>query len=296
VGEEERKRVTQAQQRRERYTMQRQVKVGTHPAILSQGQYEKAMAARKERVNPGRASTQPVPRTYLLGSGLACCVRCGDPLRCTNTTSGEHYLYYRCTAQLRGKSCQGSQRHIRERVLERQIDAMVAELTLPSDWRQRIQQLLDSEDSPDHTVKERRRKELREELRRIGFQHQKDLLTDDEYVRQATPVKAELDQLERQVVARVPERIAMAGEQLITFQSSWGMANKAQKRDMLQLMLDAVYVDTDERQIVGYKPHPDFELLFKQTSMREIDGKFIPNHPQAPAPESSGASDNALAG
>ncbi len=108
-------------------------------------------------------------------------------------------------------------------------------------------------------------------------------------------MKAELDQLTRQAIARAPEHIAVAGEQLITIRSSWELANKAQRRDMLHLMLEAVYVDTDEGAIAGYKPHPDFELLFRQTRMREVDGRFIPDNPMAPAPEPPASTDDVFA-
>ncbi len=45
---------------------------------------------------------------------------------------------------------------------------------------------------------------------------------------------------------------------------------------MLHIMLEAVYMDTDERKIVGFEPQPEFELLFRQTTMRQVDGRFIP--------------------
>jgi DNA invertase Pin-like site-specific DNA recombinase len=276
VGEGERKRRTQAQQRGERYTMQRQVKVGTHPAILSQEQYERAMAARKERVNPGRVTTPQVPRTYLLGAGLARCAICGDPLRCTNSQMGEHYLYYRCTADWRGEDCSSKQLQVREQYLIPQLDQMIDQLELPADWREHTRQLLAADDGSERQMRERRLKELGDELRRLSFQHQKDLLSDDEYVQLATPIKAEQAQLEKQGAARMPEHVELAGEQIITIRASWKMATREQKRDMLHIMLRAVYVDTDERVIIGFEPQPEFELLFRQTSMRQVNGRFIP--------------------
>ncbi len=44
---------------------------------------------------------------------------------------------------------------------------------------------------------------------------------------------------------------------------------------MLHLMLEAVYVDTDDKKIVGYAPAPEFEVLFRQTGMQQVDGRFV---------------------
>jgi hypothetical protein len=49
------------------------------------------------------------------------------------------------------------------------------------------------------------------------------------------------------------------------------MATKEEKRDMLHLMLSAVYVDTNVDSIVGYEPQPEFDLLFRQTTMSNTD-------------------------
>jgi site-specific DNA recombinase len=274
-GEAERKNLAMALKRGEKYVVQSQINHNTHPAIISLSTYENAIAARKKRVKPGRLTTPQSPRTYLLGAGLARCTICGDPLRCTNNQPGRKYQYYRCTALVRGGSCTASQRHVREDLLEPQIDALIGELTLPDDWRERAQQLLAVDDSPNHDAKVQRAKELKEELHRLGFQHQKNLIGDNEYVRQAEPVKAELDQLERLSAARMPEHVVISGEQMITIHSSWAMATKEQKRDMLHLMLSAVYVDTNKHEIVSFEPHPEFALLFAQTSMQRRDGRYI---------------------
>ena len=61
-----------------------------------------------------------------------------------------------------------------------------------------------------------------------------------------------------------------AGEQLITFAPTWSRADKEVRAEML---LD-VFVSVEEREIVGVVPHPDFLPLFRQTSMREEDGRF----------------------
>lgn len=280
VGEAERNKRSEALERGETYKMQPQIRLGTHPAIITQALYQRAIESRSQRATAGRFSPIQVPKVYLLGGGLARCAVCGDPLRCTSSKYGQRYLYYRCTAAWRGSTCASAQRQVREQYLDPQIDGMIEQLVLPDNWRERTRQLLAADSGSEKQVRDQRKKELKDELRRLNFQHQKSLLSDEEYLQQAVPVKAELEQLERQSVARMPEHIAMAGEQLITIRTSWQKATREQKRDMLHLMLNAVYVDTDKREIVSVEPHSEFELLFRQTTMRQVDGRFVVDKPQ----------------
>jgi len=165
---------------------------------------------------------------------------------------------------------------VREKVLEPLIAATIAQLVLPEDWRDIVQQLLNVDDKAERSAVEKRKQELHYELRRLSFQHQKNLITDDDYVRLATPAKNELEQFVRQTVARIPEHVTMAGEQMIAIQSSWVKATKEQKQAMLRLLFRAVYVDTNRGEIVSYEPHPEFDLLFGQTSMTKVEGRYVP--------------------
>ena len=47
---------------------------------------------------------------------------------------------------------------------------------------------------------------------------------------------------------------------------AWENATKEERRNMLRLMLEAVYVDTVSKEVVGLKPKPSFLPLF---SMKE---------------------------
>ena len=279
VGEGERKQLTRSIQRGENYALQKQVKVGTHPAIITQEMHEKATEVRSSRATAGRSASQQYFKTYLLGAGLACCVHCGDPLRCTSSKHGKYYLYYRCTADWRGSICSCGQRQVREEYLEPQLDALVHQLVLPADWRDHVEALLASTNKPSEQVVEHQRQQLRDELRRLSFQHQKNLISDDEYSRQAVPIKAELDQISKHEESRVPAHVTAAGEQMITIRSSWQYANREQRRDMLHLLLKMVYVDTDNRFIVSVVPHDDFELLFTQTVLKRDEGRYLLEKP-----------------
>jgi hypothetical protein len=44
--------------------------------------------------------------------------------------------------------------------------------------------------------------------------------------------------------------------------AAWEIATKEERREMLQIMLDAVYIDMTTNQVVGLKPKPAFLPLF----------------------------------
>jgi hypothetical protein len=72
-----------------------------------------------------------------------------------------------------------------------------------------------------------------------------------------------------------PKSVLTAGEQLITFASTWSRAGKEVRSEMLHVMLLDVFVSVEEREIVGVVPHPDFLPLFRQTKMPEREGRFV---------------------
>jgi len=44
--------------------------------------------------------------------------------------------------------------------------------------------------------------------------------------------------------------------------AAWEIATKEERKDMLQMMLDAVYIDMTSKQVVGLKPKAAFLPLF----------------------------------
>ena len=61
----------------------------------------------------------------------------------------------------------------------------------------------------------------------------------------------------------------------MAFGSAWAKADKAQRHAMLKELFEAVYIDTDEKRIVGVKPYAEFVPLFRQTGMVERDYSFV---------------------
>ncbi len=61
---------------------------------------------------------------------------------------------------------------------------------------------------------------------------------------------------------------------------SWGDATKEERRDMLQMMLEAVYVDVTRGEIVCLKPKPNFLPLFNlDAPIETIAGVLVTGDP-----------------
>lgn len=273
IGEVEREKRSVAITRGERYEMKSQVRNNTHPAIITQEQYEQANAARSMRTNPGRLVPVVSPRIYLLGQGLARCSVCGEPLRCSNGGVHKDLQYYQCAVQFRGMSCSAPRAKFREELMCDSLNRLMNALALPNDWQVRVQQLMTSNSSPDEDDAKARIVELKEDLRRLNMQYQMRVIADEEYVPSVSAMKAELARLERQS-SRVPLQMEHAGDIMISIQQSWQRADKAQRRDMLALLFEAVEVDVAAGAIVSVIPHPDFVPLMGQTGLIERDGRF----------------------
>ncbi|MBM3132813.1 MAG: hypothetical protein FJZ95_07265 [Chloroflexi bacterium] len=67
----------------------------------------------------------------------------------------------------------------------------------------------------------------------------------------------------------------------------WAGANLEERRKLLLIMLDAVYVDAkEEKSIVAVKPKPAFRPIFELTTTREGSNvMLIKEPPDTPDPE-----------
>lgn len=264
IGEKERKKLERQQET--------QIRQGTHEPIITQDLLQRAVAVRATRVNPGRLLTPQAVRTYLMGGGIAHCATCGKPMRCTNSKSSSEYLYYRCASWLRGEPCDAPRLQIREDYLVPQLDEYMGAITLPEDWRQRIQELV-SHDVGAAAI-EKRRQSLRGQLRRLNYQFEHGLIEEKDipdYEKRAQQLIREINS----IVIPNPSRLVDAGEELITLRDSWSKADKAQRHGILKEVFDAVYVDMTTRQIAGVKPFAEFVPLFRQTKLVERDWCFV---------------------
>lgn len=264
VGEKERKKTERE--------WQPQIRQGTHEAIITQELCERAMAARAKRITPGRLLTPQCTRNYLLGGGIAHCDWCGRPMRCTNSKLGHQYLYYRCAAWLRGEPCDAPRVQVREAQIIPQLTDYINALILPEDWQDRIRKSAVADiDAKDW---EKRRNDLRGQLRRLNYQFEHGLIDEADipsYEKRAQKLIREINS----IVIPNHKHLFDIGAQVITIKSVWAKADGIQRRGILKEMFEAVYIDPATKTITGVKPYAEFVPLFRQTKLIEREFRFV---------------------
>jgi len=136
------------------------------------------MKAREKRRNPGRVGATVTNRVYLMGEGIAHCVRCGRPMRCTNSTCARQLLYYRCAPQLRGETCERSHVCVQDIVLLPQLDEYINALVLPDEWQDRARVQFKLNDQREQITK--RRASFHSPLRRLHYQFEQGLFAEED--------------------------------------------------------------------------------------------------------------------
>lgn len=163
-------------------------------------------------------------------------------------------------------------------VPDEQIGRIVEAIELGPRWLEEVLAIISLKDEVER-VKEQRL-DVQEKLRRMAKAYIDGLFPDQEYHRQKKLLEMELESLV------VPQANAAeeAGKLILDLPRLWAEANLEEKRKLLLVMLDAVYVDTKEsRSIVAIKPKPPFSPVFQVATTREGSGVTIMNE----APESS---------
>ena len=128
----------------------------------------------------------------------------------------------------------------------------------------------------------KQRQQVSERLRRLALAFVDGLFPDEEYRRQKRMLEMELESLV------VPEASAAegAGRLLLDLPRLWAGAGLEERRRLLLIMLDAVYVDAKEdRSIVAVKPKPAFRPVFQVAVTREGSGVVLVNEPPDDDPE-----------
>ena len=133
---------------------------------------------------------------------------------------------------------------------------IVSTLTLPRSWRELVLDLLSSKEEVDQMDRERAR--LQEKVRRLQRQYREVEIDEDDYRRELELTRAKLGTL---VVSGHGE-IVQLGDHVEGIVLAWQAATKEERRDLLRLMLDAVYVDMDTKEVTGLQPKPSFLPLF----------------------------------
>ena len=146
--------------------------------------------------------------------------------------------------------------YVRGDAIETEVSETIGELRLPKSWRELVLELLSSREEVEAIRKEQIR--LQEKLRRLKRQYREVEIDEDEYRRELDLTQARLAGL----VLPEEHEVVRLGDHVEGIPSAWRHATKEERRDMLRLMLEAIYVDLDTKQMVGVRPKPSFLPLF----------------------------------
>lgn len=234
---------------------------GLHEPIVTREVFDRCQEMRKKH-HRGPWSFTPRHRTYLLG-GLVRCATCGTRLWAQHLSGRD---YYREESAIRGIPCPNPKGVVRAEVVEGQVEEIITSLRLPSSWRSLVAEYLQASEERERAASERAR--LQERLRRL-----QDLYLDgypkDEYKREEEAIRTALDTLGD------PEEqeVLILGDHVEGLLEAWSCATREEKRDILGMMLEGVYVDVEKKLVLGLKAKAPFTPLLRLCSgaMKVID-------------------------
>lgn len=180
------------------------------------------------------------------------CARCGGRLRGTFVSGKSDYRDF---AREQGRAC--DQRMVRADLAEAALGSFLGRLVLPADWRAQILVLVKARVQAvgDAEAEQARINALLERLKRLFLLGD---LVERAYV-------AERDRLRNQLAALVPPALPdleRAAALLRDFSKLWDAATPPERKQILQTLLAAVYLDVEHGPVVAVEPRAQFAALF----------------------------------
>ena len=242
---------------------------GRHQPIVTQDLFDRVQKMRKEHYK-GPSTYSPRHRVYLLG-GLLRCAHCGEKLWSQHLKDRD---YYREESALRGIPCPNGKKYVRAEIIDDQVSGLVEGLTLPGSWRDLVVSLLNSSEEKEKGLREKKR--LEEKLRRLQHQYREVEIGEDEYRQEKQITEAAIAAFQ----GTEEEQVIQVGDWVEGLVGAWSNATKEERRDMLRLMLEAVYVDMETASVTALKPKPAFLPLFKLEGTKAGDLELVLGDPE----------------
>ncbi len=225
---------------------------GRHEPVVVRGLFERVQQVRRDHYR-GPSTFAQRYRVYLL-SGLVRCHICGEKLWAHHIRGSD---YYREESALRGIPCSNPKRYVRADVIDEQVSSIMGNLQLPDSWRDLVATLLDSDAEREAATKERAR--LEEKIRRLSRQYREVEIGETDYRREREITQARLDAI-REVAE---DETVRTGDHVEGLVEAWKLATKEERRDLLRMSLDGIYVDMSNGSFVALKPKAAFLPLFQ---------------------------------
>ena len=191
-------------------------------------------------------------------SRLARCYDCGAKFNVTVQGSQSKESYYRMHKRATGTACHFAGRSFSGRDVNAQVDQLFSNFRLREGWHQTVIDKYIS--NADVDIIHAQRDTIEARIKRLDFRFDIGTLTEADFRKEFVRFKEELNRLQ------LPETddITKAGELLEDFGQIWRGATRHEQNELLQLILDAVYIDPDNRRIVAIQPKGPFASLIRE--------------------------------
>ena len=214
---------------------------GQHEPIVTERRYQQVQAKHSVAL-PRRL---PVGAAGLL-QGRLHCGHCGSKLHSERNRRGEPRYRER-----HGALCRTNSRS----VLSRRVDWQMAEIwravEFPSDWRERVAEIASAAyNGPDVVA-------LNEKRRRLARAYADGAFGDAEYTARLSAIDVQV----RAATAACAPTYEEAAALFSDMPALWERATHAERRQLLEPLIERVYMDIDSGLIGGIVPTPGFRLL-----------------------------------
>ena len=247
---------------------------GLHEPLIDEAMFDEVQRGLTAARSRGQGGFK-ARRAYLL-QGLVRCVHCGYPMW-ADSSGRSHSPRYRERPGLSGSRCEYGKWSIPGSMVDGQVETLFSNLTLPTDWKTWILERVSSASKRKAMMHERSL--LEPKLSRLTEVYVEGHISKEEYDHRRREIQERLEAL------RIPEVDAsiVAGTLLEDLGRLWQQADVEQRNRMLTSMLEAVFLDSESKAVVGLRPKPEFRDLFL---CLETDGTVTIHEPENPGGES----------
>ena len=188
---------------------------------------------------------------HLLGK-LARCYDCGNKFNVSVQGSQSNESYFRMYRRATGPECHFAGRSFSGREVNAQMHQLFGRFRLREDWRQTLMDKYISK--ADMEGIQAQRIEIIERIKRLDHRYDVGSVSEAKFRTEYLRLNEELDRLQ------LPETddVTRAGELLDDFPQIWSDATRHEHNELLLLMLDAVYIDPENRRLVSIQPKGAF--------------------------------------
>jgi site-specific DNA recombinase len=243
-------------------------------ALIDEDLFNRVQEVMGERGKAPRSVSRKFS-TYLL-NGLLYCVHCERKLYAQRTWP-DGVARYKDSSYFRRLVCpanelieRGEGVMVKEIDLVPQVEAIIESFQFLPSWRERVLDILASQDERRAIKARRQAIELKlERLKDLYIEGDKDL---GEYRIERDALRDELTSL----VVPGEARVLDAGQFLEDMIGIWDQADLQERHDLLTSIFRKLWVNRVERRIVACEVYPDFIPVFRQMSnLTENEGRFV---------------------